>query len=82
MNSYNCSRKRQEVIASVRERDDMRLQAEELERQLQRREQELQRVLSENSTLSTQLTAAISAKCEALMQSQHVASKEAHLQHK
>lgn len=66
----------------MRERDDMKLQAEEFARQLQRREQELQRVLAENSTLSAQLTSAIQAKCDAIMQSQSVTSKEVQLQHR
>lgn len=75
-------RKGQELNACVRERDEAQLQAEEVERHLQRREEELERVLAENATLSTQLSNAISAKCEALLKSQHVVSKEAQLEHK
>jgi len=64
------------------QRDSARGREEESIRQLRRKDEEVQRIVSENTCLSTQLSQAITSKCEALMKLQNIERQEILLKNK
>ncbi|XP_065348247.1 nucleoprotein TPR isoform X2 [Cloeon dipterum] len=64
------------------QRDGIQLREKELLRQLRCKDEEVQRIVSENASLSAQLNSAITSKCDALLKMQNIEGREIQLNNK